>query len=80
MQEVIPHGQVNTKTARIKWFDIVDTFRSLSHMLILHVLAYYHFPETIINYIRYIYSKPVGKVISRGTLIQGHYNIYMLTL
>ena len=78
VQEVIPHNQINTKTAHIKWFDIVDTFGSLSHML--HVLAYYHFPETIINYIRYIYSKPVGKVISRGTLLQGHYNLYMLTL
>ena len=31
----------------------------------MYVLAYYHFPETIINYIRNIYSKLEGKVTTK---------------
>jgi hypothetical protein len=40
VQEVIQHAKSNHRTAHITWFDLVDAFGSLSHMLILHVLQH----------------------------------------
>ena len=62
VQEVIQHAKANHKTAHITWFDLIDAFGSLSHMLILHVLHHYHIPTRIINYIQNIYSHLKGKV------------------
>ena len=62
IQEVIQHAKSNHKTAHITWFDLMDAFGSLSHMLILHVLQHYHLPRTIIKYIEDFYKKLEGKV------------------
>ena len=62
IQEVIQHAKSNHKTAHITWFDLVDAFGSLCHMLILHVLQHYHLPDKIIKYIENIYNKLKGKV------------------
>ena len=62
IQEVIQHAKSNHKTAHITWFDLVDAFGSLSHMLILHVLQHYHLPRTIIKYVEDFYKKLKGKV------------------
>ena len=40
VQEVITHAKAKSKTVHITWFDIIDAFGSLSHMLIMYVLAY----------------------------------------
>ena len=62
VQEVIQHAKANHKTVYITWFDLVDAFGSLSHMLIPHVFRHYHFPSEIISYIQNIYSKLRGKI------------------
>ena len=62
IQEVIQHAKSNQKTAHITWFDLMDAFGSLSHMLILHVLQHYHLPRTIIKYIEDFYKTLKGKV------------------
>ena len=62
VQEVIQHAKANNKTVHITWFDLVDAFGSLSHMLIPHVFRHYHFPNEIISYIQNIYSKLRGKI------------------
>ena len=62
IQEVIQHAKANNKTAHITWFDLIDAFGSLSHMLTPYVLLYYHLPIRIINYIKNIYSKLKGRI------------------
>ena len=62
LQEVIQHAKSNNKTAHITWFDLIDAFGSLSHMLISHVLNHYHLPGRIVSYINNMYSKLKGKV------------------
>ena len=66
IQEVIQHAKANNKTAHITWFDLIDAFGSLKHMLIHHVLRHYHLPNTIINYIMNIYSKLKGLVKTKN--------------
>ena len=63
VQEVIQHAKANNRTVHITWFDLIDAFGSLSHMLIPHVLRHYHFPSEIINYIQNIYSKLKGRIV-----------------
>ena len=65
VQEVIQHSKANNRTAYITWFDLVDAFGSLSHMLIPHVFRHYHIPEKIISYIQHIYSRLKGKVVTK---------------
>jgi hypothetical protein len=62
IQEVIQHAKANHKTVHISWFDLVDAFGSLSHMLIPHVMNHYHLPREISNYIQNMYSKLQGRV------------------
>ena len=62
VQEIIQHTMSNHKTAHITWFDLMDAFGSLSHMLILHVLQHYHIPETVVNYIKSFYKTLKGEV------------------
>ena len=62
VQEVINHAKANNKTAHITWFDLVDAFGSLSHVLIPYVFHHYHFPKEIISYIQNMYSKLRGRV------------------
>lgn len=66
IQEVIQHAKSNNKTAHITWFDLIDAFGSLSHVLIPYVLHHYHLPNTIINYIKNIYSKLKGLVKTKN--------------
>ena len=54
IQEVIQHAKANNKTAHVTWFDLIDAFGSLSHMLIPYVLSHYHLPIRIVNYIKNI--------------------------
>ena len=65
VQEVIHHTKANHRTVHITWFDLIDAFGSLSHMLIPHVFRHYHIPEKIINYIQHIYSRLKGKVCTK---------------
>ena len=50
-------GSTNNKTAHISWLDQDYVFGSLSHQLIPYVMKYYHIPETIITYIRNLYTR-----------------------
>ena len=62
LQEVIQHAKDNKKTAHITWFDLIDAFGSLSHMLIPYVLQHYHLPTRIINYIKHMYTQLKGRI------------------
>ena len=62
VQEVIQHAKANHKTVHLTWFDLIDAFGSLPHMLIPHVLQHYFIPTQIISYIVDIYSKLKGRI------------------
>ena len=62
IQEVIQHAKNNNKTVHITWFDLIDAFGSLSHMLIPHVLQHYHLPNKIIIYINNMYKQLKGRI------------------
>ena len=51
VQEVINHAKANHRTVHLTWFDLIDAFGSLSHVLIRHVLRHYHIPAVIVSYI-----------------------------
>ena len=60
VQEVITNH-----TAHMTWFDLMDAFGSVPHMLIPHVLSYYNLPPQINSYIQNIYSKLKGRVVTK---------------
>jgi hypothetical protein len=62
VQEVMQHAKANKKTVHITWFDLVDAFGSIPHMLIPYVLQHYHLPPQIISYITSMYSQLEGRV------------------
>ena len=62
VQEVIQHATLTKSTAHLTWLDLEDAFGSVPHVLIPHVLLYYHIPKQIIAYIASLYSKLRGKV------------------
>ena len=62
IQEVIQHAKNKHKTVHITWFDLIDAFGSLSHVLIAFVLQHYHLPTTIINYINNMYTQLRGRI------------------
>ena len=64
VQEVIQHARLNKKTVHVTWFDLADAFGSVSHDLIPIVLAHYHIPQNIIDYIMDLYTKLEGKVVT----------------
>ena len=64
VQEVIDHAKANQRTVHLTWFDLIDAFGSLSHVLIPHVLRHYNIPNEIVNYISHIYSKLKGRVVT----------------
>ena len=64
VQEVINHAKANHRTVNLTWFDLIDAFGSLSHVLVPHVLRHYNIPEIIVNYTSHIYSKLKGKVVT----------------
>ena len=64
VQEVINHAKANHRTVHLTWFDLIDAFGSLSHVLIRHVLRHYHIPAVIVSYISDIYAKLRGKVVT----------------
>ena len=66
VQEIIQDAKYHKKTAYVTWFDLEDTFGSVSHILIPFVLNYYNFPTHITNYITNLYSKLQGKVIKQN--------------
>ena len=65
VQEVIAHAKASKKTAHITWFDLEDTFGSVSHSLIPIVLEHYNLPPEIIAYIVDLYTKLEGRVTSK---------------
>jgi hypothetical protein len=62
VQEIIQYSKANHKTVHVTWFDLIDAFGSLPHMLILHVLRHYHIREEIISYTKSMYSKLKGRI------------------
>ena len=66
VQEIIQHAKKNHQTMHTTWFDLEDAFGSVPHVLIPHVMSYYHFPKSIIAYITSLYSKLRGKVFTKN--------------
>ena len=66
VQEIIQHAKKNHKEMHITWFDLADAFGSVPHMLIPHVMSYYHLPKSIISYITSLYNKLKGKSLHQG--------------
>ena len=64
IQEVINHAKANNRTVHLTWFDLIDAFGSLSHVLIPYVLRHYNLPQEIVSYISHIYSRLKGKVVT----------------
>ena len=51
VQEIIQHAKKNHETMHATWFDLEDAFGSVPHMLIPHVMTYYHLPKSKVSYI-----------------------------
>ena len=66
VQEIIQHAKKNNETMHITWFDLEDAFGSVPHVLIPHVMSYYHLPKSIIAYITSLYSQLRGNVLTKN--------------
>ena len=64
VQEIIQHTKSKYKTGHITWFNLMDAFGSLSHMLILFntTLQHYHILEAIVSFIISFYTTLKGKI------------------
>ena len=86
VQEVIQHAKLNKGTTNVTWFDLEDAFGRFPHVLILHVMSYYHIPKEIITYITSLYKQLKGKVFRNSWeryifhLVELFFSLYSIQL
>ena len=64
VNEIIQDAKSKRKSVNINWIDLADAFGSLSHQLIPVVLKHYYFPNIILDYIKSLYSKLQGRLVT----------------